>query len=137
VLAYLDSSALVKRAVDERETSALNDYLDDSIARGDELASSSLAVVEVSRAMRRRLEEWGPAEVVSQIEAAFAGVSEQALSDSVLSLARRLEPRRLRSLDAVHLATAILLDCELVIGYDDRLLEAAVEHGLRTASPGR
>jgi predicted nucleic acid-binding protein len=137
MLAYLDSSALVKRGVEERETTALNDFLDDSIERGAELVSSSLAVVEVSRALRSRLEEWGPTEVVRQIDAALAGLSEQALSDSVLSLARRLEPRGLRSLDAIHLTTAILLDVDVVVAYDDRLLAAAEEHGLRTASPGR
>ena len=64
-------------------------------------------------------------------------MAEHAINDQVLSLARRIEPRALRSLDAIHLASAILLDCELLIGYDDRLLAAAEEQGLRTASPGR
>ena len=137
MLAYLDSSALVKRGINERETVALGDFLDDSIARGDDLISSSLAVVEVSRALRSRREEWDPAQVARQIDVAMSGVSEHALTDSVLALARRLEPRALRSLDAIHLATAILLDSDVVVGYDDRLLAAAEEHGLRAVSPGR
>ncbi len=137
MLAYLDSSALVKRGINERETDALGDFLDDSIAHGGDLVSSSLAMIEVSRALRSRLEEWDPSQVARQIEVALSGVSEQALTDSVLALARRLEPRALRTLDAIHLATAILLDADLVVGYDDRLLAAAEEHGLRTVSPGR
>ena len=137
MLAYLDSSALVKRGIDERETVALNEYLGESVARGGDLASSSLAMIEVSRALRSRLEQWHPAQVASQLDLALSGVSEQALTDAVLALARRLEPRGLRSLDAIHLSTAILLDSDIVVGYDDRLLAAAEEHGLRTVSPGR
>jgi uncharacterized protein len=43
----------------------------------------------------------------------------------------------LRSLDAIHLATAILLDVDEVLAYDERLIEACRHNGLITVSPGR
>ena len=56
--------------------------------------------------------------------------------ETVVSLARRIGPITLRSLDAIHLATATLIDADLVIAYDERLLLAAEELGFATASPG-
>jgi len=48
-----------------------------------------------------------------------------------------IEPTRLRSLEALHLAAARALGCDLagIVAYDDRLLTAARQHGLATASP--
>jgi uncharacterized protein len=55
----------------------------------------------------------------------------------VLDSAARLEPRSLRSLDAVHLATALSLgeDLGVMIAYDERLLDAAAQKGIPTANP--
>jgi hypothetical protein len=52
-----------------------------------------------------------------------------------VSLARRIEPNLLRSLDAIHLATAVLLDADTVLTYDDRLAEAARYNGLTVSAP--
>ena len=49
----------------------------------------------------------------------------------------RLNPNRLRSLDAIHLASAMLLDADLLITYDDRMADAGQRIGLRCAAPGR
>ena len=38
-------------------------------------------------------------------------------------------------MDAIHLASAILLDVDLVITYDQRLAAAARHHGMKVSSP--
>jgi len=66
---------------------------------------------------------------------ALSGVAESPISAEVVSLARRLDPPVLRSFDAVHLATAILVDADQVIACDDRLIAAAKRHGLPICRP--
>ncbi len=60
------------------------------------------------------------------------------IDDEILHAARRLDPRTLRSLDAIHLATALSLrdDVDVLFTYDARLTEAAAGAGLRVLSPG-
>lgn len=48
-----------------------------------------------------------------------------------------LEPRVLRSLDAIHLATAVLINADLMLSYDDRLTDAAGHNGIAIETPGR
>ena len=136
MLVYLDSSALVKRGVTEAETAALQDAVESWAKEGD-LVTSGIAWVEVSRALRRRQEAEGPQLVAGSIEYALSGIGECELSPEVLALSRLIEPRGVGSLDALHLASAILLEAQLFCAYDEKLLAAADEHGLRTASPGR
>ncbi|PWJ53487.1 PIN domain-containing protein [Quadrisphaera granulorum] len=129
---YLDSSALLKRVVDEAESEHLEDRLSDEVERGSLLCTSALSTVEVSRALARLgIPDPGGATT----SAALAGVHLSPLSDEVVALARRTGPALLRTLDALHLATAVLLDVDLVAAYDQRLLDAAAETGLATAEP--
>ena len=132
---YLDSSALIKRSIDEPESNALEAALKRHIQLRDTLTSSSLAWVEVSRAIRLRVDSEKPARVAELVELALSAVDESPFDEAVVGLARRIGPGSLRSLDAIHLATAILVDADLVIAYDERLIAAAQEMGLRTASP--
>lgn len=66
------------------------------------------------------------------------GVTLLPLDDLVLDEAAALAPANLRSLDALHLATALTVrdDLGVFIAYDDRLAEAASQHGLNVAQPG-
>lgn len=95
--------------------------------------ASSLAWVEVSRAVRAAVPHG--LEVDDLVDVALSGLLEKPVSTDVLALARWLTPSALRSLDAIHLASALLLDADLVVAYDRRLLDAAVEHRIRTISP--
>jgi hypothetical protein len=61
---------------------------------------------------------------------------EHPMDSQVVALARRLRPPVLRTLDAIHLASALLLDADVVLTYDARLAEACVENGLVVAAPG-
>ena len=133
---YLDSSALLKRAVAEPESSQLVETIDRHEAGGDLLASSTLAWIEVTRALRARSHS-PAATAIGAADDALSGVSEYAISAEVVSLARHLSPPVLRSLDAIHLASALLLDADLVLAYDDRLVAACTSNGIACASPGR
>lgn len=133
---YLDSSAIIKRAIDEPESADLERVVRRHSTGESILLASALATIEVSRALRSRLDEHPPAQLVDLLEAALGGIAECGISSQVIGVARRLGPTGLRSLDAIHLATASIVAADLVIAYDHRLLRAADELGFRTASPG-
>jgi predicted nucleic acid-binding protein len=132
---YFDSSALIKRVVAEDESDALVDFLDARYEQGDLLASSSLAWVEVSRVVLARVKAPGGAGEL--IDDAMSGIDERPMTGDVVSVARRIEPLILRSLDALHLATAVLIDADLVVTYDERLADACRRNALAVAAPGR
>jgi predicted nucleic acid-binding protein len=132
---YFDSSALIKRAITEEESEELVEFLDEHYHAADLLASSSLAWVEVSRAILARAKS--PVTAGRLIEESMSGIDERSMSADVISLARRIEPLVLRSLDAIHLATAVLIDADIVVTYDDRLADACRRNTLAVASPGR
>ena len=130
-IAYLDSSALVKLIVREAETSAL----EADLAERDGLVTSSLAMVECRRAAGRA----GNRRVLQRLDDVLEAVYLLDLTTRVLEAAASLRPAPVRSLDAIHIATAISVgDADLdLITYDDRMAEAASANGLRVARPGR
>ena len=128
-MVYLDSSAIVKLAVTEPESGALRQYL---AAHADRV-SSGLARVEVLQALQRTDANAATALHAEQI---FERIGLVALDEPVLRAAARLPRKSLRSLDAVHLATALSLDgLEAFVTYDRRLQAAAVAVGLAVAAP--
>ncbi len=133
---YLDSSAILKRVIDEPEATPLREVLRLHFANNDFVFSSALATVEVGRSLRSRLENESPQAIATLSSGALGGVSECAISSQVVGVALRLGPTSLRSLDAIHLATASILAADLIVAYDRRLLRAAEELGFRTLSPG-
>jgi len=132
---YFDSSALIKRVVAEAESDDLVEFLDSRYEQGDLLASSSLAWVEVSRVVLARVRN--PADAGELIDGAMSGIDERPMTGEVVSVARRIEPLILRSLDGLHLASAVLIDADLVVTYDDRLADACRRNALAVTSPGR
>jgi predicted nucleic acid-binding protein len=131
----MDSSALAKRVVNEPESPRLLTVLRGMVANGDQLVTSELTVIEVSRTLRRRLDAESPRHVVEAIDVALAGLKTMPISGQVTDVARRLGPSSLRSLDAIHLATATLIGADIVLAYDDRLLRSAEEVGFATLTP--
>lgn len=127
---YLDSSALVKLIVNEPESAALNRWLADqpNLVR----VSSAMIRVEVPRAAWRT----DPAALPDSYRV-IRQIVEVELSDEVLGRAAGVRPPALRAYDAVHLASALTLRRELTafVAYDKRLLAAAQDAGLPTASP--
>jgi predicted nucleic acid-binding protein len=138
VRVYVDSSALIKRSLEETESDALEAAFDRYVADDAVIVSSSLAWIEVSRALRTRLDSgsYDEDQVHDAVEGALSGVAERLITGDVVGLARRVGPPLLRTLDAVHLATAILLDVDVVVAYDDRLVDACRQNGLSVTTPG-
>lgn len=132
---YLDSSALVKLAFAEAESVALRSHLADRVAAGDQLVSSSIAWVEVGRAVRSRADIDAPVLVAAATDAAMEGVDEIRLSEQVVSVGRRIGPPTLRSLDAIHVASALVAAADRLIAYDRRLVTSAEELGIETLAP--
>jgi uncharacterized protein len=81
--------------------------------------------------------ETGYAAAADFVDDAMSGIAEHPIGDEVVSLSQRLNPDRLRSLDAIHVASAMLLDVDLMITYDDRMADAGQQNGLRCVAPGR
>jgi len=124
---YLDSSAIVKLAVLEPESDALRRHL-----RRRPLVSSALARTEVLRALLPSGET-----ALAAGRRVLIRLDLVRVSDRVLTLAGALLPGELRSLDAIHLATAGRLGSDLgeIVTYDDRMSIAARAMGYRVSAP--
>lgn len=126
--AYLDSSAIVKLVVREPESAALRRYLR---ARRPYLASA-LVRTEVARAVLPNGDAAGrqAAETLQRFDLV-------RINNRILNGAGSMQPAALRSLDAIHLATAQLLGdaVGVVVTYDERMAEAARALGFTVASP--
>ena len=127
-LTYVDSSAIVKLAVQEPESAALRRFL----ARRQPLVSSALARTEVARALLPS----GP-EAVARGEEVLRRIQLLRINDRVLSAAGHLLPLELRSLDAIHLASADELGASVrqIVTYDERMADAARTIGWTVVAP--
>lgn len=125
---YLDSSAIVKLVVREPESAALGRFLRNQPER----VSCALARTEVLRAIRHL----GNA-AVNRARRVLRRIDLIRLDDSLLDAAGMLDPRILRSLDAVHLAAAQLIAPELdaIVTYDRRLRDSASLLGFPVEAP--
>lgn len=128
-LRYLDASALVKLVVAEPESDPLARWL------GPEprIVSSEIAISEVVRAVRLADSR---TEVADRARRRLEETTLVELDRDLLERAATVGPPRLRTLDAIHLATALAVDPDELVAYDRRLLDAAAEAGLTIASPG-
>ena len=125
---YLDSSAIVKLAVAEPESGPLRRYL----RRRTPYVSSALARAEVARALL----PFGTT-AIQRGETVLARIDLVRVSDTVLRAAGGLLPEELRTLDAIHLATAAQLgeDLARLVTYDTRMRAVAELLGLDVAAP--
>jgi uncharacterized protein len=128
VTLYLDTSAAAKLLVDEAESEALATYLDGTVDDHD-LMSSALLETELRRlAVRLELDQ-------SEVSDLLARVDLVDPPRSLFHEAGLLPGTHLRSLDALHLATALRIDADTLVAYDARLLDAARSIGLGVHSP--
>ena len=127
---YLDSSALLKLVLTERESGAIREEL----AKWPDWVTSWLSAIECKRAVRRA---GGNASVRARVDHVLASCTLLRIDEPALRLAETIGSLELRSLDAIHLA------CALSIGdypgalatYDARLASAARAIGLNVLSP--
>jgi hypothetical protein len=128
-LIYVDTSAFIKLIKPEEGSTATAAYIGDR----EDLVSSKVLAVEARRGVLRAAP--GRLPVVDLLLARLELID---VSDAVIESASRLPDPTLRSLDAIHLATALLIreDVEVLLSDDDRLIAAAASHGITTAHPG-
>ena len=126
---YADSSALAKLLLEETESGELASFLE---ADGRTPVSSALVRVELTRAVRLR----NPA-AAAELRDLLSGLEIVPVNDRVLAVAGQLADARLRSLDAIHLASAVSVGADEMLVYDRELAEAATAAGIRALSPGR
>jgi uncharacterized protein len=128
-LLYIDASAFVKLVLPEPETEALVAALDPQ-AR---LVASEILEVEVLRAVCRA----SSGNVEATVRAQLDGVRLLPMDDQIRKRASGLAPVALRTLDAIHIATALDLGEHLegVYTYDTRMAAAATQAGLRVYAP--
>ena len=96
------------------------------------MVSSALAWTEVIRAVRRARGR------VARARDVLEGIALVPIDDGILRGAADLAPVALRTLDAIHVATALSLrgDLASLVTYDDRLAAAATAAGIRVVAPG-
>ena len=127
---YLDSAAVVKLVHAESESQALRDWLDERADIG--WTSSTLVEVESFRALAR----YAPG-AVSRLHPVLDLIDLVDLDSSIRILAQTLRPVTVRSLDAIHLGTALRIRSRLTsfVTYDKRLADAATGAGLTVDMP--
>jgi predicted nucleic acid-binding protein len=127
---YLDSAAVVKLVHAEPESQALRDWLDERAETG--WVSSVLVEIESFRALARH----APA-AVARLHPVLDQIELIDLSPRIRILAQTVQPVTVRSLDAIHLGTALHARPMLTsfVTYDKRLLDAATTAGLPALAP--
>ena len=127
---YLDTSALVKLVFEEAESAALVRWLEGR--RDVPKLSSEVATIELVRTCRRRI-----LDALAGARQVLAGLDLIPLGADIVEGAALAEPVQLRSLDAIHLASALALSDALTafVVYDVRLRSAAEQAGLAVVTP--
>ncbi len=126
---YLDTSALVKLVVAEPETEALRAWL---LEADRDPVGCDLVRTELMRTVRR-----AASDRVVDARDVLDAITLVEVTSAVFEAAGRLDPSTLRTLDAVHLASALDLgdDLDALVTYDDRLASAAELCGVRVIAP--
>jgi len=126
---YADASALAKLLVEEPETAALLAFVKTETS---EPTSSAVVEMELTRAVRLRNPAAG-----AELRELLDHMTLVPVRDRVLDLAATLADARLRTLDAIHLASAVTIGARRMLVYDRRLAEAADAAGIAVIAPGR
>ena len=129
-LYYADTSAVIKLLAEESHSRAFAAFYDGHTDA--EWVSSALLRIELTRVVTRAMPVLLPD--ARDLLSAFSYI---AIDNDVVEGAMNEPDRGLRSLDAIHLATARILseDLSAIVSYDDRLLKGAADAGLSTESP--
>lgn len=124
---YIDTSALAKLFVAEAESESMRSYATAA------MVTSAISAAELRRTVRRLAPER-----LADVESVLLKLTKVNVDTDLLRVASTVEPMTLRTLDAIHVATALYVrdEIEAFVTYDARLLEAARLAGIPTVSPG-
>lgn len=127
---YFDTSALGKLILPEPETAVMRVWVR---TRKPVMITNIVGVVELQRAAARF-----SIEALERAAGLLARITLMDLTATAVQLAARLPPAQVRTLDALHIASAAELpDLTAVVTYDVRMAEAAASYGLPVVSPGK
>jgi len=126
-LAYMDTSAMAKLILDEPGSTAMARWYVES----ERIVTSRMGIVEMRRVAARHAHD------VAHLEVVLRSVETFELDAPVARVAAAVAPAALRTLDAIHLASAIALlpEIDAFVTYDDRLADAARSAGLPVVRP--
>jgi predicted nucleic acid-binding protein len=119
----------VKLLIEESESASLERHLGDQ----PRLATSRIALVEVPRATALANPAPGVQEEAERLLASCMLID---VTDRLLRAVASLASAAARTLDAIHLASALRIEADEVVAYDRRFVEAATGRGLAVSSPG-
>lgn len=127
---YFDTSALVKLVVAEPESATLHAWATEAERTP---VCSDLVRTELIRAVRL-----GAPDRVTTAREVLASVTLLSVTSAILDRAALLGPLNLRSLDSIHMASAMELgdDLETVVTYDHRMADGCRALGIHVVSPG-
>lgn len=126
-VSYVDASALVKLVVDEPESIEMQRWY----VEGERVLCSVVGMIETRRAVQRRRHD------ELHLEHVLGAIEFIEISKAIAARAGSIPPATVRTLDAIHLATALSMQPGLAafVTYDDRLAAAARALGLPVVSP--
>ena len=128
---YTDTSALMKLVREEAESEALSRWLADHAHVQTSVTTNLLGIVELHRAAARVSPE-----AVATATVLLARIDKRELTPTAVALASEMPPPRLRTLDALHIASAAELpELRAFVTYDERMASAAEGYGLPVVSP--
>jgi PIN domain. len=125
--AYVDASALTKLVLDEPESAAMRRWY----VENNQVLCSRIGIVETRRAVGRFRHD------PTHLDVIMRSVEVVELDADIAREAAGLGPATLKTLDAIHLATAVAIGAEIdaFVTYDDRLAIAARAAGLPVVRP--
>ena len=129
MIVHLDTSAVAKLVIEEAESAALAEKLDELASTGATLLTSALAETELRRLARRvgGLEQSAVTDVLARLTVVD-------LDRATYRQAGVLPGAALRSLDALHIASALQVAADLFATFDRRQEQAALDAGLTLLS---
>ncbi len=126
-VAYVDASALTKLVLDEPDSVAMRRWYVES----ERVLCSRIGIVETRRAVGRYRHD--PA----HLDLVIRSVEVVEFDADIARQAASIGPTSLKTLDAIHLASAARLGAavDAFVTYDDRLADAARAVGLSVVRP--
>ncbi len=131
---YCHASALIKRTGAGSDSAEVSGLIQRFTTEHGTLITSTLAQVEVRRALMRVGRATDTThESDDYLLATLGGVHLVVIDADVLDLAGRIPTRRLGTLDSIHLATALLSHADVMLTRDSELTRACEDVGLAVA----